>query len=958
MEGSGENFLRSLEKEIEGYWKKERIYAKAKEKNANGKKFYFCDGPPYATGEIHPGTAWNKCIKDAVCRYRRLRGFDLRAQPGYDTHGLPIEHKVELQLKIKTKKDIENFGIENFIEECKKYAVKYIGVMTGQFESMGVWMDFANPYITYKDEFIEKSWKTIKQAHEKELLKKDVYVLPICPRCETTMANYELEYEDRTDPSIYVKFRKADEENTYFLIWTTTPWTLQANRAVMAHPDYAYVKAKIDDETWIFAKERLEFLQKELGKDFIVLEEVQGSELEGKEYFHIIEDEKKCPVVLSDRFVTLEEGTGFVHCAPGHGPEDFQVGKEYGLEIYCPVDFRGQYTEGEWKGMNVKEADKLILEKLEQESKLVSQKKIFHRYPHCWRCKTPLIFIVTEQWFIAISKIRDKMVEEIKRTNWIPEFARKWFKDFVLSAPDWCISRQRYWGIPLPIWICECGELKVIGSKKELGKEVELHRPYIDKITFKCEKCGKEMKRVPDVLDVWFDSGNAIWASLTEEEEKQWYPCQFIVEGKDQIRGWFYSLLGSGIIYRNECPYKSVLMHGFFVDEKGEKMSKSVGNFVPIEQMLEKHGADTFRLWSLGSTIWEDLKFNWEELKEANGALMTLWNLHIFGKRFLPEKIPEFNYENLEEEDKYLLSLLEKLKKEVTDSFENYRIHEGVKKIRYFMVEEWSRFYMKIAKRRVQDGRNADSVFALYCKTLNDVLILLAPITPFLTEKIFLERHKEKAESKGSIFLEDWASFNEKWIDEKSENQMALIKEVANIAGSIRQKEKVKLRWPLEELVVETKEEVAKEGIDRFFYTLLTLANVKKLSVNKQINGKISSMDFSKGKVHLNVEITKEIFGEAMIREIARRIQQMRKDGGLMEKDKITLNITGDAELMEIVKKRKQELMEQVNASKLTIIKEKKGKEKEWVIEEKKIFAEIKKVGTRGRKKKEKTISI
>ncbi|MDD5023064.1 MAG: isoleucine--tRNA ligase [Candidatus ainarchaeum sp.] len=603
----------AIEQKILSFWEKEEIYQKVKDNNRKNEIFYFCDGPPYATGQIHPGTGWNKTIKDSVCRYQRGIGKNVRAQIGYDTHGLPIEVKVEKELGIKNKNEIEKLGIEKFIKECKKFATKYIGIMNGQFKSLGVWMDYDNPYITYNDDFINASWHTLKMAWEKKLMHEGEYVLPYCYRCETTMANYELEYGEESDPSIFIKFKVKERENEYLIVWTTTPWTLIANMGVMVHPIFSYVKVKVGEEIWVLAKERMEYMLNILGESGVVVEEVSGKKLEGTAYEHPFQDKIKKEfnrkVVLSDEYVTLEEGTGLVHTAPGHGPEDFIIGKRFGIEPFSPVDERGNFTEeaGIFKGKNVRESSKDVINVLKEKKVLIYQDRIKHRYPHCWRCKTPLIFLATKQWFINISNIKSKMMDEIEKIDWHPSFIKNRFADFVSGAPDWCISRQRYWGIPLPIWKCkECESITVIGDRNEIGKVKELHRPYVDEIKIDCS-CGKKMERIPDVLDVWFDSGNAVWASLDEKESKmkELEQTHVIIEGQDQIRGWFYSLLGSGIIRYDKSPYKKLLMHGFFVDEKGEKMSKSLGNFVPLEEILTKYGADGFRLWGLSSTVWE-----------------------------------------------------------------------------------------------------------------------------------------------------------------------------------------------------------------------------------------------------------------------------------------------------------------------------------------------------------------
>ncbi|MBI4399710.1 isoleucine--tRNA ligase, partial [Candidatus Micrarchaeota archaeon] len=943
-----------IEKSIADFWSQNKVYEKIKEKNKKNQKWYFCDGPPYATGQIHPGTAWNKSIKDAICRYMRSRGFNVRAQPGFDTHGLPIEVKVEQELKLGSKKDIETIGILKFIERCKAFATQYIDVMTNQFKSIGIWLDWEKPYITYKDEYIEKSWQTIKQAEEKNLLEKGIYVLPYCPRCETTMANYELEYDDRDDPSIYVKFKVQGKENEYLIIWTTTPWTLVANMAVMAHPLFNYVKIKVDNETWILAKERVNAIMAlagELGKSAIVLGEFTGKKLEGLEYLNPLAS--KVPkqattshrIVLSDEFVTLEEGTGLVHCAPGHGPQDFIVGKIYKLEPFCPVNTTGRYTNegGSYEGMFVKDADKQIIKDLKESNNLIYSGRIRHRYPHCWRCKTQLIFITTDQWFIKISKVKDSMLSEIKNVRWQPLFASTWFTDFINSAPDWCISRQRFWGIPLPIWICEkCKKIKVIGSKQELGVEIkELHRPFIDEVTLDCT-CSGKMKRVPDVLDVWFDSGNAVWASLEKGEEK-WYPSDFIVEGKDQIRGWFYSLLGSGIVHKGEIPYKSLLMHGFFVDEKGEKMSKSVGNFVPLEEILSKYGADTFRFWSMGSTIWEDLKFNWLELKEASRVLAIYWNLSIFLERFY-QKSENVKYEI---EDYWLLSKLNSLVKFSTEKFDEYSLHEATRRYKDFIVEDLSRFYLKILKKRVNDNNNPEGALSALYTTLFTLLKLTSPITPFISESIY-QKFFRKFENVESISMFEWPSTNLKLINPMLEKEVDTTDSIVAICANIRQAKNVKLRWPLEEVVIATNAAEVTSAVNNLANVLKTMCNVKNVRVTEkfQANEDYGSNEFPTGTIYLKTKINQELYMEAMRREVARRVQIMRKEMNLVEKDLITVNIISKSELASIIEKEKNELMKDVNAKDIIISKEPKleGTKKEWDIEDEKIEIIVKKI--------------
>jgi isoleucyl-tRNA synthetase len=1021
-----------LEKKIHKLWEKEKTYRKVKELRKDGEKFYFCDGPPYATGQIHPGTAWNKCVKDAVCRYKRARGFNVRDQAGYDTHGLPIEVKVEQELKLKSKKDIQKIGVGKFIKKCRDFATKYIGVMSEQFKSLGCWLDFDDCYVTYKNPYIESVWGTIKKAHEKGLLERGVYVLPFCPRCETAIANYELEYDERVDPSIYVKFKIQGKEDEYLVVWTTTPWTLVGNVAVMVHPNYDYVKVKVENEKWIVAKEKLNAVvavTNKIGLNPVVLEEFSGLKLDGLKYVHPLlskvpkqKDFKDAHrVVMSDKFVTLEDGSGLVHCAPGHGPQDFEIGKQFNLPIFCPVGENGKYTKdaGEYAGMHVKEADKLIIEELEKKGLLIHSGDIRHRYPHCWRCKSPLIFITTDQWFIRITKIKERMLSELDNVKWQPEFARVWFKDFITYAPDWCISRQRYWGIPLPIWECEkCSKIKVISSRTELeiasGKRLDdLHKPEIDEVHLKCE-CGGEMRRVPDVLDVWFDSGNAIWAPLSKEELKKWYPCDFIVEGKDQIRGWFYSLLGCGVIMHDEIPYRNLLMHGFFVDEKGEKMSKSLGNFIPLEEITEKYGADTFRLWSMSSTVWGDLKFNWEEIKEANKSLSILWNLYLFMERF--SKLSKFNpkkqVKDYEPEDLWLLSKLSGIIKQTTAQLDSYEIHEAVRIYRNFMVEDVSRFYIKLGKKRIADGRNADAFYSTLHHTLLTLSQLLSPITPFIVEEGYQLLFREH-EGKESVSMLPWPEHDSTKLNSLLEKQMEACREIGGVVAQLRQNANIKLRWPLEEVVVVTDSTECRNAVEHLPYIIEIIGNVKKTRIQEDMPSivkakpKLNVMGpvfreysaavaeavkgsdarlvrkeleekkyfevfidersykvthdmvefveippkgyaegaFSGGRIYLKTEVTQALYGEAIAREVGRRIQMMRKELELIETDMIEVNIIGDAEFLSLLKKGEQSLAKEVKAKSL-ILSEKqelKGKGKEWEIEDKKVRIVLKK---------------
>jgi isoleucyl-tRNA synthetase len=656
-------------------------------------------------------------------------------------------------------------------------------------------------------------------------------------------------------------------------------------------------------------------------KSATVVEEIPGRKLKGLQYLHPFQDKIKKKydrkVVLSDEYVTLEEGTGLVHTAPGHGPEDFIIGKRFDIEAFSPVDEKGNYTKeaGELKGLNVREANPTVIEILKENGRLIYESRIKHRYPHCWRCKTPLIFLTTKQWFITISKIKDQMFNELDKTEWHPGFAKERFKEFVTNAPDWCISRQRYWGIPLPIWRCDCGEIKVIGSKDEIPKVKELHRPYIDKVKLDCE-CGKKMSRVSDVLDVWFDSGNAIWASLTPEEAKKYSErADVIIEGQDQIRGWFYSLLGSGVVRYGESPYKKLLMHGFFVDEHGEKMSKSVGNFVPLEEILEKYGADSFRLWGINNTIWDELKFSWEEMKKATSDLNIVYNMVVFLERFYPKsKIEEADIEPI---DKWMISRLNSTIKVFRESFENYELNKAVKALRFFIIEDLSRFYMKIAKDRISRQENAGSALWTIYQVMLSSIKMLAVLSPMLSEHLY-QKFFKKYEKEESLFLLQLPETDDGEINALAEKQMETVKEVVSTSLLLRQSAGLKVRWPIRTLYVETKSHEAMDAVKAFEGILLSLVNAKELqTLEKKPRGEIVSLEFSKGTVHLDKKIDEELYEEGMLNEIKRRVQMMRKEAELVEHDPIILTLDTEKEIEGIVKKHEKNLLKQVNAGKM-----------------------------------------
>jgi len=852
-----------LEEEIQKFWRANQIYQKSQRFRENGPRYSFLDGPPYCSGRIHLGTAWNKVIKDTFLRFKGMSGFNVRRQAGWDTHGLPIEHKVEGILGLKSKKEIEEkIGIDNFVKQCQEFAIKNKAIMTEQFQMLGVWMDWDDPYVTFDTKYMESCWWTLQRAHEKDLLVNDLRVITWCPRCETALAMAEIDYENKDDPSIYVKFPlKTAEGNQYILIWTTTPWTLPANMAVCVHPDYDYAYVEVDGEILIMAEALVESLMETLfeeGKDYEIASTVKGSELEGLTYNHPLLEE--IPVqrefehmILPGEHVTLTEGTGCVHTAPGHGPDDFEIGKKYGLPIFCPVDEAGLFKEeaGKYEGEFVKEADPYIIADLDTHGLLLKSDIISHRYGFCWRCKTPIIYLATQQWFLKITDIKDQMLAELDRVEWIPSWAgESRFRNWVENARDWTISRQRYWGIPIPIWTCsKCDEIKVVGSineLKELAHEGSLkgdfiHRPHVDEITIKCS-CGGSMTRIPDVLDVWIDSGVAGWAALYYPQEKEafekWYPYDFITEGHDQTRGWFYSQLGCGVISLDSTPYQKVLMHGFTLDEEGKKMSKSLGNVVEPDEVIQQFGADVLRFYLLwGNKPWEDLKFNWDEVKTVNKMFNILWNVYVFTTTYM--SIDNFNptlyqEEDLKfrDEDRWIISRINTVAREVTEAFNSLHLHKATRSINEFILEDLSRWYVRLIRGRTwiekEDPDKLGAYHTLY-HVMKQLITLLCPIAPHITEKIYQNLVLEvEVDEPASVHMLDW-KFDENLINEDLEEDMDVIREIIEACARARDIARYKLRWPVKEVVIVSEDVKVLKAARNLNHIIMEQANTKKL---------------------------------------------------------------------------------------------------------------------------------
>ncbi len=861
---------KSLEQKIQTFWEEIDAYSKVRELRRNGKKFFFVDGPPYTTGRIHLGTAWNKIIKDTILRYKSMHGYHILDRAGWDMHGLPIEVKVEGVLGFKSKKDIERYGVGNFIAKCREFALTHRDEMTLQFKNLGVWLNWKDPYMTLRDEYIEAAWWTLKRAHEKKLLEKGLRVVNWCPRCETAIADSEVEYWDEKDPSVYIKFPLKDEENAFIVIWTTTPWTIPANIAVAVHPSFEYAKVKASkdgkEETLIMASQLKENVLKQgRYKNYEVLETALGEELK-IEYLPPLGD--KVPKqkefmhnVYMAEFVTAEN-TGCVHIAPGHGIDDFELGAKHGLPIFCPVGPDGKYTEeaGEYKGMHVRDANKAVLEDLEEKDLLLAKGEISHRYGHCWRCKTPIIYLATEQWFLKVTELKEKMLDEIKKVKWFPEWAgAARFADWVTNSRDWCISRQRYWGIPIPVWVCDfCNEVEVMGTMDELKARSgvktlsDLHRPNVDNIHIKCGKCGKRMTRIQDVFDVWFDSAVASWATLNFPRDdrtfKEWWPADFITEGHDQTRGWFYSQLGAGMIAFETAPYKSVLMHGFTLDVEGKKMSKSLGNVVAPEEIVAKYGAESLRFYVLSQNApWDDLKFSWEEVANVHRMLNILWNVYRFPLPYMI--LDNFNPQAaksqlaslpLRNEDKWILSRVQSLLKKVDGEMQEYNLHKATRPISEFVLEDLSRWYVQLIRPRTwREANDPDKLAAYY--TLYEVLVtltkLMAPFTPHLSEEMYQNLvHNVDANAPSSVHMCDFVKPKENFIDVELENRMDTIREIVEAASNARQKLKRKLRWPVKRIVIAPEKEEVLEAVRSLESVLKEQSNAKDvvlLNVNE-----------------------------------------------------------------------------------------------------------------------------
>lgn len=869
------NFV-DREKKVEEFWKENHIFEKSMENRKEGETYTFYDGPPTANGKPHIGHVLTRVIKDMIPRYRTMKGYMVPRKAGWDTHGLPVELEVEKKLGLDGKEQIEEYGMEPFIKQCKESVWKYKGMWEDFSSTVGFWADMEHPYVTYYDDYIESEWWALKEIWNKKLLYKGFKIVPYCPRCGTPLSAQEVSqgYKTVKERSAVVRFKVVGED-AYFLAWTTTPWTLPSNVALCVNPDETYCKVKAaDGYTYYMAEALLDKVLGKLAKEegekaYEVLETYKGTDLEYKEYEPLFacageaaaKQKKKAHFVTCDTYVTMSDGTGIVHIAPAFGEDDSRIGRNYELPFVQFVDGQGNLTkETPYAGVFVKKADPMVLTDLDKEGKLFDAPKFEHDYPHCWRCDTPLIYYARESWFIKMTAVKDDLIRNNNTINWIPESIGKGrFGDWLENVQDWGISRNRYWGTPLNIWQCDCGHMHSIGSRQELfemsgdkkAKTVELHRPYIDEITLKCPECGGEMHRVPEVIDCWFDSGAMPFAQHhypfeNKELFEQQFPANFISEAVDQTRGWFYSLLAESTLLFNKAPYKNVIVLGHVQDENGQKMSKSKGNAVDPFDALNKYGADAIRWYFyINSAPWLPNRFHGKAVVEGQRKFMsTLWNTYAFFvlyadiDNFDPTKY-ELNYDQLPVMDKWLLSRLNTTVQAVDNDLANYKIPEAARALQEF-VDEMSNWYVRRSRERFwAKGMEQDKINAYM--TLYHALVTIAktaaPMIPFMTEDIYqnLVRSVDK-DAPESIHLCDFPTVNEAWIDKDLEADMKELLEIVVLGRACRNTANIKNRQPIGTMYVKAEKKMSE------FYTdiIADELNVKEVKFADDVESFIS----------------------------------------------------------------------------------------------------------------------
>ncbi|MFA5838770.1 MAG: isoleucine--tRNA ligase [Candidatus Paceibacterota bacterium] len=956
------------EEKILEFWRENKIFKKSLEKPSPKGDFVFYEGPPTANGKpgIHHVEA--RAFKDLIPRYKTMKGYRVLRKAGWDTHGLPVELEVEKKLKLQGKKEIESYGIEEFNKQCKESVWEYKKDWEKMTERIAFWVDMENPYITYDKNYIESLWWIIKQAHEKNILYKGYKVVPNCPRCGTALSSHEVAqgYKNIKEDSVYIKFKIKGKDDEYILAWTTTPWTLPGNIALAVGENIDYVLAELKTQNSKFKTTTQNsklilsknLVEKILGNsEYTILKEMKGKDLVGLEYeplFSGIVTEKTpnaknaFKVYLAD-FVSTEDGTGVVHTAVMYGADDYELGEKIGLPKVHSVNLDGTFNElvPKWQGRFVKDVEKEIVKDLDERNILYKVEKYAHDYPFCWRCDTPLIYYAKDSWYFKMSALREDLIKNNQTINWIPEHIKDGrFGEWLRDVKDWAISRERYWGTPIPVWECTnasqihpakggvntdikkgCGHTIVVGSFEELeklsGKKLDdPHKPYIDEIKIKCEKCGEEMKRVPDVMDCWFDSGAMPFAQFHYPfegreliDDKKLFPADFISEAVDQTRGWFYTLLAVSTILGKGAPYKNVISLGHLLDKKGKKMSKSLGNIVNPAEMIDKYGADGLRWYLYTVNQPEDpILFDEEALKKSSRVFMTLSNVVSFYKMFADgtkiQDIKEKDFENVL--DKWILNSMNSLIKDVNGNLEKYSITTSARKIDDFIMD-LSQWYVRRSRERFKGDNEKDKENAKKC--LGFVLLnlskLIAPFTPFIAENVY----KEIGGEKESVHLENYPVANEKLIDEKEKELMYETRKIISLGLDGRMTKNIKVRQPLQLLKFGKK---SLKDASEYLELIKDEVNVKEVSFSDKLEEDDIEMDF---------ELTNELIQEGIMRDLLRQIQDMRKTKGLVPQNIVSLEVNSNKSGKEIIKKFESVIKKTAGLKEIKFVSEFDGEE-------------------------------
>ena len=978
---------KEIEKFVKTFWKKNETFQKIKNKNSKGDEFVMCDGPPYPIGEVNLSTIRNKIIKDCICRYKRFKGYNVITLSGFDVHGLPIETAIETKLNIKTKKDIEKFGINNYIKECKKYVNAGVKKYILTFNNHGIWMDHENHYTTMEDKYIESVWKTINIANDKQLLNKKEKVLPFCTRCETVVTNYELNYKEVQEMSIYVKFQTVEDKNKYYIVWTSSPWSIISNNALMVHPTSTYVEIQVNNETWIIAKQKIDDLPEQIRNDLKIIKEFSGKKIEDQQYVNPLTKQIKTEgqgiIILSDEFVNFHQGTGIINCTSGHNPHDYILAKRFDLPIHNLINDDGTLNKkaGKYVNLSISMANKTVTKDLENKKLIILKNNTTHRKPHCWQCDSQLIYKKSDQWFIDTIQIKDELLNKIDKIAWYPKTIRLDMRNYIIANKEWCISRDRYWGTPLPIWTSQ-DTIKIISSRTELPPIHNIHKPDIDNIEITTND-NLKLKRVTKITDVWMDSGNVLWAN----QNKDYVKVDLIIENQKQVRGWFYSLLVNGIIRQNDAPYVKALSHGVIKSNDNHNQDN-------LKTITNKYGIDTLRLWILSTDYSKEIEYNSEQMIENVKKIDTVLNIAKYinefnGKNQNLIKTHDDNDNNFENEinhleDQWILSKFNNLIKQCNEDYECLKYYSAVNKIEHFINKNVSKQYLKFVKNRNDDHDQLANYI------LNHVFVgalkLIAPALPFVTEYLYLKMFNK------SIFIDEWPTYNATLSNPRLEIEFDKTMQIIQTIKRARQTANIKLRWPIKNINIVTSESELINIIEKYNLTICKMTNIKKITLNKilktnkkiifypeivnknyeliqQLTDKISDKDitqidnallsnnqlslhgfdfnknnieimetnsnysisrFKHGKIYLPLEIPTEMFNEGIINEIIRRIQQLRKDKALNKTDKIIVKIeTQSKQLKDIIKSKQTDITTKVNAKKI-LFENNRGKQ--WQI--------------------------